>query len=469
MRVFSRLDRASGAAGSNIFLTTEKKKSKQEDEQDCLLISKDAVADDGPKKAKWILERHGTDIGELTIPMFGKVIDVDTANYMSRGSCLSLNGPKDEGPEAGYTVSNGWEPPKLYVEGSHWMNPLRTDFSPGWLVAPVPKPKAVAKPKGKGKAKRLARPSSTAGGSSFWPMEWMGPFVFGVLGDPPSERAIEVEPKDKTWWVEWKIDGVFMHRLTEEHLDRMNAGERFDTRIIVGNTDTMRRVAAQFPVVASKFVQGKWAKALKPTHGLWYKPFEVEVLERKVTYVMPHLVPLEVELDSEDEDEKFEDSLCEEGAEAEKGEQVIKKRCWRATGYWDSMPALKRAKMQKKDDNFAVRLDGLRRRSALPPCGGAVSAGLLWTGLRCSPESASRGSELQGTERRGLRRAAASARANPLASSIHGRTPMAVALDSGKEELTSALEAALWGSKKPRGALKGPEAMDLIRRTVWAR
>jgi len=62
-----------------------------------------------------------------------------------------------------------------------------------------------------------------------------------------------------------------------------------------------------------------------------------------------------------------------------------------------------------------------------------------------------------------------SARANPLASSIHGRTPMAVALDSGKEELTSALEAALWGSKKPRGALKGPEAMDLIRRTVWAR
>eukprot|EP00959_Pyramimonas_sp_CCMP1952_P177579 3712082-Pyramimonas_sp.AAC.1 len=101
---------------------------------------------------------------------------------------------------------------------------------------------------------------------------------------------------------------------------------------------------------------GQSDQALKPTHGLRYKPFEVEVLERKVTYVMPHLVPLEVELDSEDgqgtyreesvavgvgeganeegraqeesrlrlplaqdEDEKFEDSLCEEGAEAEKG------------------------------------------------------------------------------------------------------------------------------------------------------
>jgi hypothetical protein len=65
-----------------------------------------------------------------------------------------------------------------------------------------------------------------------------------------------------------------------------------------------------------------------------------------------------------------------------------------------------------------------------------------------------------------------SARANPLASSIHGRTPMAVALESGKEELTSALEAALWGSrlpKRPRGALKGPEAMDLINRTIRAR
>eukprot|EP00959_Pyramimonas_sp_CCMP1952_P043642 912206-Pyramimonas_sp.AAC.1 len=67
---------------------------------------------------------------------------------MPAGSCPSLNGPKDEGPEAGCTVSNEWEPPKLYVEGGHWMNPLRTDFSPGWLVAPAPEPKAVAKPEG---------------------------------------------------------------------------------------------------------------------------------------------------------------------------------------------------------------------------------------------------------------------------------------------------------------------------------
>jgi ankyrin repeat protein len=73
-----------------------------------------------------------------------------------------------------------------------------------------------------------------------------------------------------------------------------------------------------------------------------------------------------------------------------------------------------------------------------------------------------------------------SARANPLASNIHGRTPMAVARDSGREELVSALEVAIWGTRKARllqsrpggtrsgTVLKGPEALDIIRRTIRA-
>lgn len=55
-------------------------------------------------------------------------------------------------------------------------------------------------------------------------------------------------------------------------------------------------------------------------------------------------------------------------------------------------------------------------------------------------------------------------KANPLASSIHGRTPLYIAQQTDDPDLLRALEVALWPVRRKRCApLRGPEAMEVMR------
>ena len=58
-------------------------------------------------------------------------------------------------------------------------------------------------------------------------------------------------------------------------------------------------------------------------------------------------------------------------------------------------------------------------------------------------------------------------KADTLASSVHGRTPMTVAREMGGDELFHALEAALWPLAQRRCSpiIRGPLAMELVQRT----
>lgn len=62
-------------------------------------------------------------------------------------------------------------------------------------------------------------------------------------------------------------------------------------------------------------------------------------------------------------------------------------------------------------------------------------------------------------------------KADPLASSVHGRTPMTVAREMGDDEVIHALEAALWPQVRKRCSpiIKGPMAMEIMQRALRMR
>mmetsp|Transcript_1981 Transcript_1981/g.5008 ORF Transcript_1981/g.5008 Transcript_1981/m.5008 type:complete len:309 (+) Transcript_1981:87-1013(+) len=62
-------------------------------------------------------------------------------------------------------------------------------------------------------------------------------------------------------------------------------------------------------------------------------------------------------------------------------------------------------------------------------------------------------------------------KADPLASSVHGRTPLAAARELGDDEVTRALEAALWPlvRKKCSPIIQGPRAIEVMQRALRMR